>query len=67
MGTSSGRSEMARYRKHLAYEERLDFWGYMSFAVYLRLFAYNYGILYNPYDSDYAGYSVFLNWALRLA
>ena len=60
------RGELARYRKHLAYEDRLDHEHYLSFAVYLRLLAYDYGALYNPHDTDYAGFSAFLNWALRL-
>jgi hypothetical protein len=50
----------------MQYEDQLAFECYMRFAIYLRLFKCNYGILYNPYDTDYAGFSVFLNWALRL-
>lgn len=66
MNRRSTRGQLARYRKHLEYEGRLDFQRYMRFAVYLRLLECNYGVLYNPYDTDYAGFSVFLNWALRL-
>jgi hypothetical protein len=66
MDRRSTRGQLARYRKQLQYEEELDFQRYMRFALYLRLFTCNFGVLYNPYDTDFAGLGVFLNWALRL-
>ncbi len=65
MNSLNGQS--ARYRKHLEYEAQLDAYRAMSLAVYLRILSVtNYGILYNPYDTDYAGFDLFLTWALRV-
>jgi len=49
--TSSRQSEMARYRKHLEYEDRLDTQGYMNYMnyiVYLQLFGGTCGVVSNP-------------------
>ncbi len=51
MDTSSRQSELARYRKHLAYEGRLDDQAYQSFLslmVYVHLFGSTTGVVSNP-------------------
>ena len=48
MGTSSRQSELARYRKHIEYEDRLDAQNYMSyinFIAYLQAFS---SVISNP-------------------
>lgn len=51
MGKSRVKGEMARYRKHIEYEDRLDAQGYksfMDFMFYLQVFSGNYELVSNP-------------------